>query len=142
MSPHEYLEKHVAGILRADPWFTERRVNVIEQNSDALGEELRKAGAEVDGISLIISYDRERSMHSNPPQLEVDFSLLFTEFPATNRQNNGWASALDAAFHARKDIEAADRSLIHDETTHSTPGYGMLVATSKYRTRLIEGEEN
>lgn len=136
MTPHDFLLSHVARMLEEDDWFAAHRVRIIRQDSADLGEELAKSGAEVDGVSLVVAYDRETSIASSPRQFEVEFSLLAAEFPASNRSGGGWTTALGAADRARRDIEAADRSLIYRDTTHSTPGYGMLVATARYTTCL------
>ena len=85
MMPHDFLLSHVARILAEDDWFAAHRVRIIRQDSADLGEELAKSGAEVDGVSLVVAYDRETSIASSPRQFEVEFSLLAAEFPASNR---------------------------------------------------------
>ena len=141
-TPHQYLQSHVADILRADDWFAAHRVHIIEQNSADIATLIDNAEAEADGVALVVTYDREEPIASRPPQLGVEFSLLATEYPERNRVAAKFATALDAVHRARKDLAAADPSLVYRDTTHATPDLGMLVATSKYRTRLTEGEEN
>ena len=80
MMPHDFLLSHVARILAEDDWFAAHRVRIIRQDSADLGEELAKSGAEVDGVSLVVAYDRETSIASSPRQFEVEFSLLAAEF--------------------------------------------------------------
>jgi len=138
MTPHEYLLDSVARILEADDWFAARRVRIIKQNSADLAEELQKEDARLDGVCLVVAYDRETAIDSSPRQLEVDFSLLVTEWPALNRCDGNWATALDAAHRARRDIEEADRALIYRDTVHASPEPGMLAVTARYNTRLTE----
>lgn len=138
MTPHEYLQSRIEEILLDDPWFDEHRVRIIKQNSQDIAELISRAEGEASGISLVITYDRETSIRSRPPQLDIGFSILCTEFPALNRAAGDFATALDAAARVRKALAEADPTLVHQDTVHATPGYGMLVATSKYQTRLTE----
>ena len=140
MTPHDYLLDHVARILEADEWFAEHRVHIIKQNSADLAEELQKEDARIDGVCLVVAYDRETAIDSVPRQLAVDFSRLATEWPALNRCEGEWATALDAAHRARRDIEEADRSLIYRDAVHASPEPGMLTVTARFNTRLGEAQ--
>ncbi len=141
MTPHDYLLDHVARILEADEWFAEHRVHIIKQNSADVVALIENAEAEADGVALVVAYDREARISSRPPELEVDFSLLATEYPSRNRCGGDFATALDAVHRARLALGAADASLVYRDTVHATPGEGMLVATARFNTRLIETNE-
>lgn len=134
MQPHEYIQDMIAEALAADEWLRERRVSVIRQNGVELAEAIRKATAETAGVALVISYDKERVVATKPRTVEVEFSLLASEWVALNRRGR-FATAMDAAARAR-DVLSADRALIPEDTVHSSPAPGQLVAVQRWRTRV------
>lgn len=130
-TPLSRVQKEIADLLRADEWMRSHRVEIIEQNSQALSYLLQKSITQVNNVVVVVGTDE---MTNNPPVLEALTTLSATENVIMNRQAVNYASALDVI---QKAIEIIDgREWKFEDMRHDAPTQGVLQATATFRGQV------
>lgn len=130
-TPLSRVQREIADMLRANEWMRNHRVEIIEQNSQALSYLLQKSITQVNNVVVVVGTDE---MTNNPPVLEALTTLSATENVVMNRQAVNYASALDVI---QKAIEIIDGSeWLFEEMRHDAPTQGVLQATATFRGQV------
>lgn len=98
------VQRKVADILRAEPWFKTHRVEIIEQDSQRLAFLLKTRLDQLKGVSLVVGVD---GMSNDHPALEMLVTVSATERVTLNRATQGFVTALQAAQAAVHLIDTA-----------------------------------
>jgi len=104
-NPVQDVQTYVADMFRKEDWFAAHRVNIVEQNSQALAFLLKTKLDELKGVSLIVGVD---GIDNNQPSNEVQITITATERVTLNRAKQGFVTAIDAAIAARQLLDGAD----------------------------------
>lgn len=131
MTPLSRVQREIADLLRADEWIRKHRIEIVEQNSQALSFVLQKSISQVNNVVVIVGTDE---MTNNPPVLEAVTTVSATENVVMNRQGVDYASALDVM---QKVIDIVDgREWKFEDMRHDAPTQGVLQATATFRGQV------
>lgn len=127
-NPHAVVERMVADMLRAEPWFKAHRVTIVEQNEGDFATLMKQSLAQIGGVVLVVGID---AITNNHPEAEVNVTVSCTEGIPTNRNHNDFATAMDVALAA---IQVIDGEWWHWESIdHESPSEGVLQATAYFK---------
>lgn len=129
MNPVRQVQQEIAAMLKAEPWFLSHRVEVVEQNAQALAFLLKKNLATVNHVLLVIGVDRITNNHT---ALECEITVTCTEHVMANRVKQGAVTAIDVCQAA---VQVIDGEWWHFFTMQHTtePGTDTLQATATFR---------
>lgn len=128
MNPVGQVQEILAALLREQPWFTEHRVEIIEQNKADLKFLLDKQVAALKNVVIVIGCD---GMTNQFPNLEMNITVTAIENVQLNRAADGFCTAIEAVEAA---IEIIDGEWWHFDTmSHETPMERVLQATASFR---------
>lgn len=131
MTPISRVQKEIADQLRADEWIRKHRIEIVEQNSQALSFVLQKSISQVNNVVVIVGTDE---MTNNPPVLDAVTTVSATENVVMNRQGVDYASAIDVM---QKVIDIVDgREWLFVDMRHDAPTQGVLQATATFRGQV------
>lgn len=121
------VQHEIADILGRDPWFAERRCEIIEQNEQRLSFMIRKKMAEYRGPVVVVAVD---GMRNSYPGVEVDLTVNVTELVPINRGVGMFATAIEVGEAV---VDAIDGEVWHwQDLRHETPGNGVLTCAVKF----------
>ena len=125
------LQKTLADILRADEWFREHRVTIVERDSEEMAFILQKELSSIEGPVLVVGTDSTRNEY---PAAEATIFVSATEIVPTNRSMQGFATAIAAVEAAIDDIDGEDWHWAED-LRHETPqeNSGILIARTSFK---------
>lgn len=105
VSPVNFVQRKIADLLKAEPWFEAHNVKIVEQNSQELAFLLRTKLDEMRGVSLVVGVDGMVNAHTG---LEMKITVTCTERVTINRAKQGFATAIDACCAAIQILDCAD----------------------------------
>lgn len=127
-NPHAVVERMIADILRAEPWFKAHRVTIVEQNEGDFATLMKQSLAQIGGVVLVVGID---AITNNYPAAEVNFTVSCTEGVPINRAHQNFATALDVAQAA---IQMIDGEWWHwERLEHESPAEGVFQATAYFK---------
>lgn len=128
MNPVGQVQELIAALLRAQSWFADNRVEIIEQNKADLKFLLDKQVSLIKNVVLIVGCD---SMTNQYPNLEMSITVTAIEYVPLNRGQKNFVTAIDAVQAA---VDVVDGEWWHFDTmTHETPTDRVLQATATFR---------
>lgn len=130
-NPFSRVQHEIAQMLRSNPWMKAHRVEIIEQNAQALSFLLRRSIAQVNNVVVVVGIDEAQN---NPPVLETVTTLTATENVVMNRQAEGAATALDVAQAAIEIIDGSEWKF--EDFRHEAPEEGVLQAIVTFRGQV------
>lgn len=130
-NPLSRVQHEIALMLRNNKWFKDHRVEVIEQNSQAMSFLLQRSIAQVQNVVVVVGVDE---VHNNPPVLETVTTLTATENVVMNRVAADSATALDAIQCAIEIIDGSEWKF--EDLEHTAPTQGVLQATATFRGQV------
>ena len=130
-NPLSRVQHDIAERLRANEWMQAHRVEIIEQNAQALSFLLQRSIAQIANVVIVVGVD---GMTNNPPALEAETTLTATENVIMNRTSADAATALDAIQVAIEVVDGLEWCFQRME--HETPTQGILQATATFRGQV------
>ena len=139
MNPVGDVQTIVAELLRAQSWFADNRVEIIEQNKADLKFLLDKQIAALKNVVMIVGVDSVTNQH---PELEVEVTITALEYVPLNRAGESFVTAIDAVQAA---VQILDGEWWHFfNLSHDTPAERTLQATASFRglvNRVTDAQE-
>lgn len=130
-NPLSRVQCEIAEILRTSELFEKYRVEVIEQNSQAMSFLLQRSISQVNNVIIIVGVDE---MTNNPPVLEAVTTISATENVIMNRQAADSITALDAIQEAIRLVDG--QAWKFEDMQHEAPTQGALKATATFRGQI------
>lgn len=130
-TPLARVQHDIAERLRANEWIRAHRVEVIEQNAQALSFLLQRSITQVNNVVLVVGVDKARN---NPPVLEMTTTITATENVIMNRVAPDAATALDAIQVAIDCVDGKDWCF--QDMEHDAPTQGVLQATATFEGQI------
>ena len=127
-NPLRALQEAVRDRLAADPWFAERRVQILIQDEGTIKDLIDKATLPLEGPLLVVAVT---DVEPNPPAFIVSLDLIATENVLTNRSNPGFATALDVAWRTTQILTQPD--FTPERITHEMNDEGLFQAVASFR---------
>ena len=142
MRPHHYIQKLMAGALRANETLREAGVTVLEQNSQDLAFLLAKPMSQIDAPVVVVTCDNARKRHTAPVEWDLECSVMVTECVPLNRESPAFLTALDVAFVACEVLDDPHGGIHQtaDPVKHTTPARGILEAEARFSARVKYNE--
>lgn len=131
-NPLSRVQSEIAEILRASELFEKYRVEVIEQNSQAMSFLLQRSISQVNNVIIVVGVDE---MTNNPPVLEAVTTISATENVIMNRQAADAITALDAIQETIRLIDGQEWKF--EDMRHDAPTQGTLQATATFRGQIV-----
>ena len=127
-NPLRTLQETVRDLLAADPWFAERRVQILIQDEGTIKDLIAKATLPLEGPLLGVAVT---DVEPNPPGCIVSRDLVATENVVANRAQPGFATALDVAWRTTQILAQPD--FTPERITHEMNDDGLFQAVASFR---------
>lgn len=128
VNPVNDVQELIASLLRAQPWFADNRIEIIEQNKADLKFLMDKQIGTLKNVVMVIGVD---SITNQYPELEVEVTVTALEYVQLNRATKDFVTAIDAVQAA---VQIIDGEWWHFfNLTHETPAERVLQCTANFK---------
>lgn len=128
IDPIGQVQEVIADAIKAEPWFSQHGVEIIEQNKADLKFLLDKQIASIRNVVLVVGCDRVTNHNTG---LELTITITAVEYVPLNRSVDDFCTAIQAVEAV---IDILDGEWWHfDSMSHETPAQRTLQATATFR---------